>query len=86
MASAGFESSGKPISQVTSEFLWNGARSLAEAPGPKMAAARTSAADYQKRNPKDTKVWIILANGTEFRPNPVNNVEEVGAIIEKAVE
>lgn len=41
--------------QCDSEFAWNGRRSLMEHPGPKMAAARTSAGDYQKLGPIDTK-------------------------------
>jgi hypothetical protein len=53
IASAAFGSAGSPVSQVAAESFWNGFRSLVDDPGPKMAAARMSAADYQNLNQKE---------------------------------
>jgi len=66
IASASLDSAGGPIIQCDSEFAWNGRRSLMEHPGPKMAAARTSAGDYQKPSPIDTR----NANETLMSNNP----------------
>ena len=67
IASVSLDSAGRPIIQCDSELAWNGRRFWGEHPGPKMAAARTSAGDYQNLTEKDTNQGIFTNNKSASR-------------------
>jgi len=73
------------VGSLNSQFVlvscWNGFRSLAEVPGPKIAAARTSAGDYQKSD-LARRSWTI---GPVEQPPSTWGIG-FGARVEKAVE